>query len=220
MSEDIEDYQEIEPVADSLVDAPSTRSWMTLENISSASPALVALLNNQECMKLSHQVSKLTEMVADLKVGPRSISMPPSASSRKSRDSDILTIFEAFVSETGIPINVRKGKKTLEYGGKFRNAAIEMMKESWDPETLDESIARLLSLEDHDIIRLYNGMSIKHREQKAQGKGKKTLVQTRTESFQTAIDGGDITPHRQGEKRKAPKTPATHHMRCHLLYGK
>ncbi|KAG5764057.1 hypothetical protein H9Q72_007872 [Fusarium xylarioides] len=204
--------------------------YKVMDDLSSASPALTALLNNQEY--LSHQVSKLTEMVADLKVGPRS--RRSSASSHKSGDSDVtnfieneavdsfiaddnLTIFEAFVSETGTPINVRKGKKTLEHGGKFRNAAIEMMRESWNPETLDETIARLVSLDDHDITRLYNGMSIKHREQKAQGKGKKTLVQTRTESFQTAIDGEDITPHRRGGKRKAPKTPTAGRMRCHLF---
>jgi hypothetical protein len=43
------------------------------------------------------------------------------------------------VSETGTPINVRKAKKTLEYGGKFRNAAIEKTKEAWNPETLGKS---------------------------------------------------------------------------------
>ncbi|KAG9504947.1 hypothetical protein J7337_004928 [Fusarium musae] len=89
---------------------------------------------------------------------------------------DNLTIFETFVSETGTPINVRKGKKSLEYGGKFRNAVIETMKESWDSETLDETIARLLSLEEHDIIRLYNGLSATHRERKAKGKGNKAVV--------------------------------------------
>lgn len=102
-------------------------------------------------MKLSNQVSKLTEMVADLKVGPRS--RRSSASSRKSGDSDvtnlieneaadifiededILTIFGAFVAETGHPLNVRKDKKTLEYGGKFRDAAVDKIKASWDPDT-------------------------------------------------------------------------------------
>ncbi|KAF5611386.1 uncharacterized protein FSUBG_2217 [Fusarium subglutinans] len=161
-------------------------------------------------------------MVADLKVGPRS--RRSSASSRKSgvsditnlieneavdsfiADEDILTMFQAFLAETGIPINIRKGKKPLEYGGRFRDAAIDMMKESWNPDTLDEAIARLLALEDHDIIRLYNGLSVKHRDQKAQGKGKKAVVQTRTESFQTAIDGKDTITHRRGEKRKAPRT--------------
>ena len=78
---------------------------------------------------------------------------------------------------------------------------------------LDEIIARLLSLKDQDIIRLYNGLSIKHRDRKAEGKAKKSAVQTRTESFQTAIDGEDITPHRRGEKRKVPKTPARRRQR-------
>ncbi|SCV58726.1 uncharacterized protein FFB14_15798 [Fusarium fujikuroi] len=188
--------QDIELVADPSIDAPATRSWMTFENPSSTSPALIALLNNQGY--LSNQVSKLTEMVADLKVGPRS--RRSSASSRKSGDSDVtnlieneaadffiedvlmLTIFGAFVAETGHPLNVRKDKRTLEYGGK-------------DPDTLDEVIARLLSLEDHDVIRLYTGLIAQHRERKTGGKGKKSAVQTRTESFQTAIDGEDTTPH-------------------------
>ncbi|KAF5540304.1 hypothetical protein FNAPI_10537 [Fusarium napiforme] len=131
-------------------------------------------------------------MVADLKVGPRS--RRSSASSRKSGDStitnlidneavdsfiadeDLFTIFEAFVSETGTPINVRKGKKTLEYGGKFRTAAIEKMKECWDPETLDETVARLLSLEDQDVIRLYTCLSATHRERNTKGKAKKSVV--------------------------------------------
>ncbi|KAF4439530.1 hypothetical protein FACUT_4086 [Fusarium acutatum] len=186
MSRDVEENQapqEIELVADPLVDAPSTRSWMTLENISSASPALIALLNNQEYMKLSNQASKLTEMVADLKVGPRS--RRSSASSRKSGnsditnpieneavdsfidDDDILTIFEAFVAETGNPINVHKGKKALEYWEKFHDATIDMMEESWNSDTLDETIARFVSLEDHDTIRLYNGLSVKQRDRKA-----------------------------------------------------
>ncbi|KAF5711148.1 hypothetical protein FGLOB1_5158 [Fusarium globosum] len=167
-------------------------------------------------MKLSNQVSKLTEMVADLKVGPRS--SRSSASSRKSGDSDvtnlieneaadfliededILTIFGAFVTETGHPLNVRKDKRTLEYGGKFRDAAVNKIKASWDPETLDEVIARLLSLEDHDVIRLYTGLSAQH-------------LQTRTESFQAAIDGEDTTPRGRGEKRKAPKAPARRRQR-------
>ncbi|CVL12152.1 uncharacterized protein FPRN_02097 [Fusarium proliferatum] len=167
-----EKSQDIELVADPSIDAPSTRSWMTLENPSSASPALIALLNNQEC--ISNQVSKLTEMVADLKAGPRS--RRSSASSRKSGDSDvtnlieneaadffigdedILTIFGAFVAETGHPLN---------YGGKFRGAAVDKIKASWDPDTLEEVIARLLSLEDHDVIRLYTGLSAQHRERKA-----------------------------------------------------
>ncbi|CZR37541.1 uncharacterized protein FPRO_02198 [Fusarium proliferatum ET1] len=158
--------QDIELVADPSIDAPATRSWMTFENPSSASPALIALLNYQEY--LSNQVSELTEMVADLKVEPRS--RRSSASSRKSGDSDvtnliengaadffienedILTIFGAFVAETGHPLNVRKDKKTLEYGGKFRDAAVDKIKASWDPDTLDEVIARLLSLEDHDVF--------------------------------------------------------------------
>ncbi|KAF5973044.1 hypothetical protein FCOIX_8995 [Fusarium coicis] len=132
------------------------------------------MLNNQE--DLSHQVAELTEMVADLKVGPRS--RRSSASSRKSGDSnitnligneavdsfiadeDLFTIFEAFVSETGTPINIRKAKKTLD---------------------------------------------ATHRERKAKGKAKKSVVQTRTESFQTAIDGEDITTQRRGEKPKVPK---------------
>ncbi|KAF4501126.1 hypothetical protein FAGAP_2711 [Fusarium agapanthi] len=110
-------------------------------------------------------------MVADLKVGPRS--RRSSASSRKSGDSDvtspieneavdsflkdddIVTIFEAFVAETGNPINVRKDKR------------ISRIMEPWNQDTLDEAIARLLSLEDHDIIRLYHGLSVKHRERKA-----------------------------------------------------
>ncbi|CCT63569.1 uncharacterized protein FFUJ_05287 [Fusarium fujikuroi IMI 58289] len=210
--------QDFELVADPSIDAPFTRSWMTLENPSSASPALIALLDSQEY--LSNQVSKLTEMVADLKVGPRS--RRSSASSRKSGDSDvtnpieneavdsfiededILTIFGAFVAETGHPLN---------YGGKFRDAAVDRIKASWDPDTLDEVIARLLSLEDHDVIRLYTGLSAQHRERKAGGKGKKSAVQTRTESFQTAIDGEDTTPHGRGEKRKAPKTPARRRQR-------
>ncbi|KLP03804.1 Uncharacterized protein Y057_1639 [Fusarium fujikuroi] len=146
-------------------------------------------------------------MVADLKVGPRS--RRSSASSRKSGDSDvtnpieneavdsfiededILTIFGAFVAETGHPLNVRKDKKKPS----------------------NEVIARLLSLEDHDVIRLYTGLSAQHRERKAGGKGKKSAVQTRTESFQTAIDGEDTTPHGRGEKRKAPKTPARRRQR-------
>ncbi|KAF4950822.1 hypothetical protein FGADI_7913 [Fusarium gaditjirri] len=206
MSQDGEDNQASEGIADPSVDAPSTRSWMTLQDVSSASPALIALLNNQEYMKLSNQVSKLTKMVADLKVGPRS--RRSSASSRKSCDSDItnlikneavdsfiedddiLTIFETFITETGQSTNIRKGKKTLEYGEKFRDAAVDMIKKSWNPDTLDETIARLISFEDHEIIRLYNGLC-------------------------TVIDGGDTTLHRRGEKRKAPKTPAPRRQRIH-----
>ncbi|KAF5689083.1 hypothetical protein FDENT_4586 [Fusarium denticulatum] len=168
-------------------------------------------------MKLSNQVSKFTEIVADLKVGPRS--RRSSASSRKSGDSDItnlikhevvdsfiadediLTIFQAFMAETGNPVNPSTCEGVLVPGNPRRNHRC------------------LLSLEDHDIIRLYNVMSVKYREQKAQGKGKKAVVQTRTESFQTAIDGDDTTPHRRGEMRKAPKTPVTAgRMRCHLLF--
>ncbi|KAF5625085.1 hypothetical protein F52700_9460 [Fusarium sp. NRRL 52700] len=173
-------------------------------------------------MKLSNQVSKLTDMVADLKVGPRS--RRSSASTRKSGDSDItnpveneavdsfldednvLIIFQAFVAETGIPINILKGKKTLQYGGRFCNAAIDMMKESWNPDTRDGTISLLLTLEDHDIIRLYNGLNLKYLDRKAQAKGKKAVVQTRTQSFQTAVDGEHTTSHRRGEKRKAPRT--------------
>ncbi|KAG4252984.1 hypothetical protein FPRO03_08433 [Fusarium proliferatum] len=113
-------------------------------------------------MKLSNQVSKLTEMVADLKVGPRS--RRSSASSRKSGDSDVTnlieneafdsfiegedipTIFGAFVAETGHPLNI---------------------KASWDPDILDEVIARPLSLEDHDVIRLYTGLSAQHQKLKS-----------------------------------------------------
>lgn len=51
-------------------------------------------------------------------------------------DEDILTIFGAFVAETGHPLNVRKDKKTLEYGGKFRDAAVDKIKASWDTDTL------------------------------------------------------------------------------------
>ncbi|KAF5589368.1 hypothetical protein FPCIR_6814 [Fusarium pseudocircinatum] len=152
-------------------------------------------------------------------------------------DDDILTIFEAFVTETGKPTNVRKGKKPSSAGGSSvtQPSKYEGVLEPGHPRQvtyihltlplpttdiyLDETIARLLALEDQDIIHLYNGLSIKHRDQKAQEKGKKTLVQTRTESFQTAIDGEDITPHRRGEMRKAPKTPVTAgRMRCHLLF--
>ncbi|KAF5661877.1 hypothetical protein FCIRC_11680 [Fusarium circinatum] len=164
-------------------------------------------------------------MVADLKVGPRS--RRSSASSRKSGDSDItnliedeaadsfianddvLTIFQAFLTATGIPINVRKVKKTLEYGGRFRDEAIDMMKESWNPDTLGKrnrrSPCRARRPRHHATLQR---LERKHRDQKAQGKGKKAVVQTRTESFHTAIDG-DTTPHRQGEKRNAQKTPAT-----------
>ncbi|PNP61321.1 hypothetical protein FNYG_14007 [Fusarium nygamai] len=160
-------------------------------------------------------------MVADLKVGPRS--RRSSASSRKSGDSDVTNLIDneapSYPKLTLPPINIRKGKKTLEYRGKFRDAAVDKMKESWNLETLDEIIARLRSLEDHDITRLYNGLSVKHRERKAQRKGKKAVVQTRTESFQTAIDGEDTTPHHRGEMRKAPKTLVTAgRMRCHLLF--
>ncbi|KAH7248522.1 uncharacterized protein BKA55DRAFT_738728 [Fusarium redolens] len=211
MSEDLEDHQTSqatpgEVIVDPSVDAPATRSWMMLDNVSSApkfllsaSPALIALLNNQEY--LSMQVSKLTEMVAELKVGPRS--RRSSASSRKSGDSDvtnIITTNEAADALNHQPINVRRGKKTLEYGRKFQDAAGEMLKESWNPETLDDTLARLQSLEDHQVIRLYNGLSQKFRDQKAQGK--KDIVQTRTESFQTDIKGGPTTPGRRGETRE------------------
>ncbi|KAF5576421.1 hypothetical protein FPANT_10904 [Fusarium pseudoanthophilum] len=165
---------------DPSVDAASARSWMTLENISAASPALIAILNNQEY--LCHQVAKLTEKVADLKVGPSS--RRSSASSRKSGDStitnlidneavdsffadeDLFTIFEAFVSETGTPSTFARERRPS-----------------------NETDARLLSLEDQDVIRLYTCLSATHRERNTKGKAKKSVVQTRTESFQTAIDG-------------------------------
>ncbi|KAG4277725.1 hypothetical protein FPRO04_06968 [Fusarium proliferatum] len=150
-------------------------------------------------------------MVADLKAGPRS--RRSSASSRKSgvsdvtnlieneaadffiEDKDILTIFGAFVAETGHPLNVRKDKKTLERPGTLK-FYLHVHLPAADIH-LDEAIARLLSLEDHDVIRLYTGLSAQRRERKAESKGKKSAVQTRTESFQTAIDGEDTTPHRR-----------------------
>ncbi|KAI7769466.1 hypothetical protein LZL87_011350 [Fusarium oxysporum] len=56
----------------------------------------------------------------------------------------------------------------------------------------------------------------KFRDQKTQGK--KAVVQTRTESFETAIEGEQTTPQRRREKRKAPKTPAARRrMRSHPL---
>ncbi|KAL9569021.1 hypothetical protein ACKAV7_006888 [Fusarium commune] len=56
----------------------------------------------------------------------------------------------------------------------------------------------------------------KFRDQKTQGK--KAVVQTRTESFQTAIEGEQTTPQLRREKLKAPKTPAARRrMRSHPL---
>lgn len=82
-------------------DVAQVRQWMSPRDPSSVSPGILMLLNNQEIvspsnafffirsqsnnkLKLAEQLSKLTEIVSDLKIGPRSSSK---ASSRRSSDA-------------------------------------------------------------------------------------------------------------------------------------
>ncbi|KAM0264659.1 hypothetical protein ACHAPA_008173 [Fusarium lateritium] len=162
--------------------------WLTLRDASSTSPALIALLNNTAI--LSNQISKLTEMVLDMKVGPRSrrssdgsSRVSSDGSSRRSSNSraaddgdsepdedtvavksfvdndDFFTIFESFIQNNRQQPNVKQGVNTRANGEKFREAAQDQLKTTWDPVTLDEILARLVPLNDDQILQLYNRLS-------------------------------------------------------------
>ncbi|KAM0222999.1 hypothetical protein ACHAQD_003729 [Fusarium lateritium] len=169
--------------------------WLTLRDASSTSPALIALLNNTAI--LSNQISKLTEMVLDMKVGPRSrrssdgsSRVSSDGSSRRSSNSraaddgdsepdedtvavksfvdndDFFTIFESFIQNSRQQPNVKQGVNTRANGEKFREAAQDQLKTTWDPVTLvytetpqDEILARLVPLNDDQILQLYNRLS-------------------------------------------------------------
>ncbi|KAF5695296.1 hypothetical protein FGLOB1_14049, partial [Fusarium globosum] len=231
-------------------DAAQVRQWMSPRDPSSVSPGILMLLNNQEI--LAEQLSKLTEIVSDLKIGPRSSSKASSrrssdASSRRSSkgrangqeqpsdvemedhddtitrsfvdDDDFYHIFERYIQNSGATPNVKRSKRVLENANNFREAADAQISESWDLSTLDEIRARLSSLSDEQIVGVYLTLSKRYKCEKSEGKKaalpyqREKVVQTRTASFRTDIQGPDDgpsadvdTPSR--EKRKAPQTPA------------
>ncbi|KAG7415339.1 hypothetical protein Forpe1208_v006887 [Fusarium oxysporum f. sp. rapae] len=84
--------------------------------------------------------------------------------------------------------------------------------------TITSNEAADASVEDTDILTIFEAFLAENNQPINKTQGKKAVVQTRTESFQTAIEGEQTTPQLRREKRKAPKTPAARRrMRSHPL---
>ncbi|KAJ4244365.1 hypothetical protein NW762_014492 [Fusarium torreyae] len=74
-----------EQVINPTLNAALPRRWMSVKNPLAHSVETLMLMNNLEVIKLSDQISKLTEMVADYKIGPRS----SKAGSRRTSDASL-----------------------------------------------------------------------------------------------------------------------------------
>ncbi|KAG5750236.1 hypothetical protein H9Q70_007106 [Fusarium xylarioides] len=229
-------------------DPAQVRQWMSPRDPSPVSPGILMLLNNQEI--LAEQLSKLTEVVCDLKIGPRSSSKASSrrssdASSRRSSkgrtgqeqasdvdmgehddtitrsfvdNDDFYHIFEGYIQNSRATPNVKRSRRVLENANKFRAVAEAQLCDFWDLSTLDEIRDRLLSLDDEQVVDLYITLSKRLKDEKSEGKKtalpshQAKVVQTRTASFRTDIQGLDDGPSAEvdtprREKRKAPQTP-------------
>ncbi|KAF4497244.1 hypothetical protein FAGAP_6595 [Fusarium agapanthi] len=222
---------------------------MSPRDPSSVSPGVLMLLNNQEI--LAEQLSKLTEIVCDLKIGSRSSSKASSrrssdASSRRSSkgrttgqeqlsdvkmddyddsitrpfvdNDDFYHIFDRYIQNSGATPNVKRSRRVLENANKFREIAESQLCDFCDPSTLDEIRARLLSLSDDQTVDLYITLSKRYKGERSEGKNtalpshQEKVVQTRTASFRTDIQGPDDGPDAEvdtprREKRKALQTP-------------
>ncbi|KAF4967844.1 hypothetical protein FSARC_4679 [Fusarium sarcochroum] len=213
------------------VDPTMTRRWITVRDTSGLTHKDAVMLNNLEF--LSKQVSMMTEMLANAKVGPRSSkassrrSSDVSASSRRSSrageaeddagheviqsfvTNNFYFIFESFISTRKHTPCVKRTKNTLAGAKKFRDIAVDQVKDLWAPEAVDEMCARLQSLEEGQLVELYIGLSKRHREEKSKGKTKQVATVTasfttnaeREESQETEVN----TPRGISSKRKAAK---------------
>ncbi|KAF5023261.1 hypothetical protein F66182_4673 [Fusarium sp. NRRL 66182] len=227
-------------------DVHQTRRWWSVTDMAFVGPDLLLIMNNLEVM--SGQISKLTEMVANAKIGPRSSNASSrrssNASSRRSSyaksaadvegeendtstavdsltgNEDFYSIFEAFITDKKYTTNVKRTKNTPARADEFREVAVAQIKDLWDPETLDDMVTTLRSLDADQLVDLYIGLGKQYRAKKHVGKEKE--VQTVTDSFRTDIQETAPVPGanrentqstepntpRRPEKRKAPKTPA------------
>ncbi|KAF5714240.1 hypothetical protein FMUND_7570 [Fusarium mundagurra] len=114
--------------------------------------------------------------------------------------------------------NVKRSRHILENTNKFREVAEAQLCDFWDFSTLDEISGRLLSLNNEQVVDLYITLGKRLKDEKSEGKKtalpshQEKVVQTRTASFRTNIQGLDDGPSAEvdtppREKRKAPQTP-------------
>ncbi|KAF4458195.1 hypothetical protein F53441_46 [Fusarium austroafricanum] len=196
---------------------PAT-SERVVKDVSPLSPGAVPLLNNQTI--LSNQVAKVTEKVDELKVGPRSRRSSDTRSvffyANKDENREAIhyfvcndrffSIFESFIRDTHLSTtDIYPGKQTVEYSKAFRDTAKNKLKETWDPVTLDDILARLLSLTDYQLLTVYTGLSKKYRVHNR--RRKRTAARRALEaSMQAPIREEDVVLDPRRESDFAPHT--------------
>ncbi|KAF4972222.1 hypothetical protein FSARC_1174 [Fusarium sarcochroum] len=222
-------------------DDDTVQPGQTIKDARTHSMGTLMIMNNLEITKLSDQVSKITEILADAKIAPRSSKASshrsPGGCRRSARhdddevedaaaaavdaadeaiesfitSDDFYSNFEAWIGTGKYAPYLKRTKNALVNAKDFRKAADAQVQDLWDPETLDDVLARLRSFEDDQLVELYVALSKRHRaagKGKGKDKGKGKEVSTVTLSFRTDLDREPSqetevnTPHNRVEKRK------------------